>query len=303
MCDNRTNSLVNYIEESNKKVLNAVLFEGILDGNYVGVDKSRLREERHQRYLAKPLHGQFFRSTEKDRDDKSWLWLRNGKLKKETEGVIIAAQDQALRTNSIKNRIDKQQVSPACRLCGERDETVSHIVAECKMLAQKYYQSWRHDKVAQVIHWQLCHRFKINREDKWYNHIPEPGLESREHKILWDFKIQTDNPIEANKPDIVVFNKESKDCYIIDVACLFDTSIDHKTKEKLEKYQDLPRDLKRLWKCKTVKIVPIIIGALGTVQRSLKEWLVILDMTGDIELLQRVCLLGTARIVRRVLET
>ena len=92
-------------------MLNAVLFEGILDGNYVGVDKSRLREERHQRYLAKPLHGQFFRSTEKGRDDKSWLWLKNGKLKKETEGLIIAAQDQALRTNSIKNRIDKQHVS------------------------------------------------------------------------------------------------------------------------------------------------------------------------------------------------
>ena len=170
------------MKESNEKVLNAVLFEGILDGNYVGMDKSRLREERPQRYLAKPLHGQFFRSTEKVRDYKSWLWLKNGKLKKETEGLIIAAQDQALRTNSIKNRIDKQQVSPACRLCGERDETVSHIVAECKMLAQKYYKSWRHDKVAQVIHWRLCHRFKINREDKWYNYIPEPVLESREHK-------------------------------------------------------------------------------------------------------------------------
>ena len=100
---------------------------------------------------------------------------------------------------------------------------------------------------------------------------------------MWDFKIQTDNPIEANKPDIVVFNKESKDCYIIDIACPFDTRIDHKTKEKLEKYQDLRRELKRLWKCKAVKIVPVIIGALGTVQKIFKEWLVILDMNGDIE--------------------
>ena len=166
-------------------------------------------------------------------------------------------------------------------------------------LVASLYKSWRHDKVAQVIHWRLCHRFKINTEDKWYNHIPEPVLESRKHKILWDFKTQTDNPIEANKPDIVVFNKESKDCHIIDIACPFDTRID----QKLEKYQDLRRELKRLWKCKTVKIVPIINGALGTVQESFKEWLVILDMTGDIELLQRVCLLGTARIVRRVLET
>ena len=68
------------------------------------------------------------------------VMVKKGKLKKETEGLITAAQDQALRTNSIKNRIDKQQLSPACRLCGKRDETVSHIVAECKMLAQKYYK-------------------------------------------------------------------------------------------------------------------------------------------------------------------
>ena len=87
--------------------------------------------------------------------------------------MIIAAQDQALRTNSIKNWIDKQQISLACRLCGERDQSVSHIVAECKMLAQKYYKSWRHDKVVQVIDWRLCRRFKINRDDKWYNHIPD----------------------------------------------------------------------------------------------------------------------------------
>ena len=35
---------------------------------------------------------------------------------------------------------------------------------------------------------------------------------------LWDFKIQTDNPTEANKPDIVVLSKETRNCYIIDVA-------------------------------------------------------------------------------------
>ena len=36
------------------------------------------------------------------RDDKnSWLWLRKGYLKKETEGLLLAAQDQALRTRWI----------------------------------------------------------------------------------------------------------------------------------------------------------------------------------------------------------
>ena len=183
----------------------------------------------------------------------------------------MATQDQALRTNSIKHNIDKQELSPACRLCGERGQTVNHIAAECKMLAQKYYICWRHNKVAQVSHWRFCERLDFELGKKWYNHTPEQVFESDKHKMLWDFKIQTDNPIEANKPDIVVLNKETRDCYIIDVACPFDTRIEEKTKEKLDKYHDLRRELKRIWNCKVVKIVPVIIDALGTFPKSFKK--------------------------------
>ena len=49
-------------------------------------------------------------------------------------GTIMTALDQALRTNAVKHRIDGQEVSPMCRLCREREETVRHIVAECKKL-------------------------------------------------------------------------------------------------------------------------------------------------------------------------
>ena len=48
----------------------------------------------------------------------------------------MAAQDQALHTKLI----DNQNVSPACRMCGERVEAVSHLVAECTALAQKQYK-------------------------------------------------------------------------------------------------------------------------------------------------------------------
>ena len=41
----------------------------------------------------------------------SWEWIRTGKLKKETEGLIFAAEDQALRTKAVKARIENQNVS------------------------------------------------------------------------------------------------------------------------------------------------------------------------------------------------
>ena len=65
--------------------------------------------------------------------------VEKGTIKKETEGLLTAAQDQAIRTNSIKNRIDKEDVSPMCRICGEREETIGHVTAECKKLAQKEF--------------------------------------------------------------------------------------------------------------------------------------------------------------------
>ena len=72
---------------------------------------------------------------------------------------------------------------------------MSHIdvVAECKMLAQKRYRLWRHDKVAAVIHLKLCERFRFERGVKWYDHKPQPVHESEAVKLLWDLKIQTDH--------------------------------------------------------------------------------------------------------------
>ena len=37
--------------------------------------------------------------------------------------MILAAQDQALPTKYHKIRIEKQRGDPACRLCGEHEET------------------------------------------------------------------------------------------------------------------------------------------------------------------------------------
>ena len=52
-----------------------------------------------------------------------------------------------------------------------------------------------------------------------------------------------------------------------------------------------------------VKVVPIIIGALGTFQKGLEEWLGMIGMANLSEMLQRACLLGSARILRNVLDT
>ena len=68
-------------------------------------------------------------------------------------------------------------------------------------------------------------------------------MESEDHKILWDFSIQNDYVIEARRPDLVVTEKKRRTCKIIEFAVPGDSRIEEKEKEKIEKYQDIRREL------------------------------------------------------------
>ena len=124
------------------------------------------------------------------------------------------------------------------------------------------------------IHWDLCGKLGYDREEKYYNHEPQPVYESTNNKLLWYFKIQTDNMIEHNKPDIVVLDLIERKCLIIDVVCPFVIRVKDKEKEKIENYQDLKREVKRIWELRKVTVVPIIIGSLGTRTRKVvgRDW-------------------------------
>ena len=125
----------------------------------------------------KKLHGQFFNHIEEVAGEEKWLWLRDRSIKRETESLIMAAQEQAIRTNAIKAKIDKTQAKSKCRLCDKVDETVRHIVCECPMLAQREYKR-RHDWVGRKLHWELCKKIASDVNEKWYKHEPEKVVEN-----------------------------------------------------------------------------------------------------------------------------
>ena len=89
-------------------------------------------------------------------------------------------------------------------------------------------------------------------------------MENEKVKILWDFDIYVDKLIKAKHPDIVVMKKDLKERYIIDEAIPEDIRTKIKKQEKIEKHQELTRELSRLWKVKTT-VIPVAIGALGTI--------------------------------------
>ena len=69
----------------------------------------RMATTRNQKWEEKQLYGRFKRQINNISHQKTWTWLRKGNLKRETESLLTAALDNAIRTNHIKVRIDKTQ--------------------------------------------------------------------------------------------------------------------------------------------------------------------------------------------------
>jgi hypothetical protein len=246
-----------------------------------------------------PLHGQFQRDTKDIKTEQSWDWLRLSGLKRETESLLIAAQDQALNTNSIKKSIYKTVESDKCRICGQFVENVTHLISACTPLAQKEYKR-RHDKVAANLHWHLSQKYGFDVCEKWYQHNPSAVIENDSAKILWDFTIQTDRVIEHRKPDITVLDKTNRRCFIVDVAIPGDHKIAEKQLDKITRYSELRVELARLWNV-NASVIPIVIGALGSIPKDLSKHIKALEIKPHIPILQKTAILSTSHILRKIL--
>ena len=107
--------------------------------------------------------------------------------------------------------------------------------------------------------------------------------------------------ITARRPGFVVVDKDKKTCQLIDIACPGDKRVKEKEDEKFFKYQDLARELRKIWNME-VKVIPIVIGVLGTIPARLKDNLKEIVIPVKASQSEKSVLLGTARILRKVLE-
>ena len=124
--DTSIQRLEDYIEKHERGLLTAI------KNNTDNTIDNRMTKTRKQKWEGK--HGRFKRLINISHD-KTWTWLSKGNFKRETESLLMAAQNSAIRTNHIKARIDKTQQNSKCRLCGDWDETINHIISECSKLA------------------------------------------------------------------------------------------------------------------------------------------------------------------------
>ena len=82
------------------------------------------------------------------------------------------------------------------------------------------------------------------------------------------------NLIERRRPDMIIIDKirKRKTAQTVDFTVPADPDIEITQKRKIENYQDLKRELQKLWNLKT-SIVAVVIGALETIPNSLEKHL------------------------------
>ena len=100
---------------------------------------------------------------------------------------------------------------------------------------------------------------------------------------------------------MVVVDKK-RTCKIFDFAVPRDRRIEELEKEKIGKYQDLRRELQKIWSVR-VNIIPLVFGTLGATLKQFSNRLKETGTSAKIGQVQKIVLLGTARISRKVLET
>ena len=99
----------------------------------------------------------------------------------------------------------------------------------------------------------------------------------------------------------MVIDKKERVCLIVDIAVPADRRVEEK-EQKVEKYQDVKREIGKMWEIRKVQLVPVVIGALGSVSKGFDKWIEKLDIQCNFVDMQKTALLGTARILRKVLE-
>lgn len=263
-------------------------------------------EELIEEWSSKALHGRYPSCLKKENINKkeSLTYLTAGYLYPETEGRLLAIQDQVVPTRMYQKNIAKLNIpSDRCRKCSQAPETLQHMTSSCPIMAPRDYLE-RHNSMAKIYHQRIALKLGLLREEQ-PNHLytPKTLLQNTRYKLYWDFALVTDRAVMHNRPDITLFDAESKICMLIEFTIPADDNITKAYTEKMTKYGDLAFQLRELYELKTASILPMIMSVNGLVETHLLENTKRLCLEPDIiSTSQKQVILYTTRIVRKFLQ-
>ena len=95
--------------------------------------------------------------------------------------------------------------------------------------------------------------FKIERTEKYWEHEPQSVITYKEVDIFYEKAVDLGAYIEnrANRPDIIIHNKTTKQVQIVEVGITNDIGITNTMHRKIVKYTDFINIMKRGWRLRS----------------------------------------------------
>ena len=198
--------------------------------------------ERLTAWTQKALHERYPNEIRQPNVDKvaSLRWLTDGVIFPDTEGFMVAIQDQVvLARNYCKYIIRDGTEDDSCRRCHTAPETIQHIVPGCPSLAPVEYKR-RHDLVAGLIHQELALRYILLQErTPYYKYTPACVLQNEVVTLYWDRTVLTDKTVRHNRPDLIVVDRKNTVAKFVDVAIPCTHNLEQTTQDMATKYVEL----------------------------------------------------------------
>ena len=174
----------------------------------------------------------------------------------------------------INKRARDAAKEPPCdnksRLCKTNVEDVIHIISCCPFMPASYYLPMRYDMVAKTLYKEIIKKhieIEVPKEINEQKYIQKEG----DNECWWNLSINTVQKVPHNKSDLVIRNTKEKKCNIVEFSCPADTNITKK--EKLSAYVPLVPNLHVMHPNYYYKIIPIVVGALGSIPKLLNGYL------------------------------
>ena len=129
------------------------------------------------------------------------------------------------------------------------------------------------------VYWELCQKYGIDCTNNWFEEVPGTVRRSEDgqFEIWWDRPAKTTVKLEHNRPDVILINQQEKKWAIVEFSVPQDKNVLLKEEEKIQRYIPLAKEICKVHGVST-KIVPIILGSLGTVTNQIKADLTVLEM-------------------------
>ena len=273
----------------------------------------RVLKTKFETFENKQLHGYVQRkisSDEKVDQNTSKEWLTNRFTSSHFEAYACAIQEGEIGTKDLIYRRSRKNNVPVkhdnkCRLCKSQVEDIAHVISSCPKMSSRYYLPMRHDIIAKYVYEKV--RRDHNKECNIKYDADEFIVSDGDHEYWWNVSVKTPAGVPHNKPDLIMWNCSTKNCYVIEFSCPNDMNVSKKVQEKEDHYGPLIRAMNIMYPDYKFVFVPIVVGALGTVPKELFGNIELLGFSENeskqmIRFLQQKSIIGTVKITKTFLS-